>query len=69
MPYYPECGESIEVVQKIADEPIVPPTEVEPTLPNELDDVLLDALVKKSGQRYKGLLYLRDSLHTLSEGV
>jgi hypothetical protein len=63
----PFTGSPIEVIQKIAEEPVTPPTEVDPSLPTALDDALLPALAKETDDRYEDVVYLRDSLRELSE--
>lgn len=55
----------IEVVRKIADEPVTQPSDVDPSMPDDLDEILLTALAKEKRDRYEDVLYLRDDLRSL----
>ena len=60
-------GQPAQIVHDITHSEIVPPTEVNSDLPEELDAILLRALEKEKTDRYEDILYLRDALDGLDE--
>jgi len=61
----PFTGTNMEIIQQVATEPVVPPTERNPDLPAEIDDILLTALTKDRTERYDEIIYLRDAIGSL----
>lgn len=49
--------------------PLDPPTAVDSTLPDELDEILLGCLRPEKADRYEDVLYLRDDLQSLLESL
>ncbi|MFB6183390.1 MAG: protein kinase [Haloarculaceae archaeon] len=62
-------GQPAAVMHQVTNEAVTPPTEVDPSLPADLDDVLLRALAKSKADRYDGILYLRDAFQDLYESL
>ncbi len=48
----------------LSDDP-APPTEHNPELPPEVDDIILTAMAKEKGDRYESVLYVRDALRDI----
>ncbi|MFC6730369.1 serine/threonine-protein kinase, partial [Natronoarchaeum mannanilyticum] len=60
-------GEGGEVLTRVVEDEIQPPSEADPSLPAELDDVLMPALEREKADRYESVLYLRDALADLAD--
>jgi len=60
-------GEGGEVLTRVVEDDIRPPSEADPSLPAELDDVLMPALEREKEDRYESVLYLRDALADLAD--
>ena len=58
-------GPPAQVVHKITNKEIRPPTSIDPELPTVIDEVLLQSLATKQQDRYEDILYLRDEISTL----
>jgi serine/threonine protein kinase len=58
----PFTGDQSEVMYKTLEQSVTPPTELDPTLPTGIDDVLMTALAKEKADRYDTVVYLRDAL-------
>jgi serine/threonine protein kinase len=54
-----------ELMARIISDPVPPPGEANPTLPHEIDDVLLKALAKDRRERYRTAAEFRDALKQL----
>jgi serine/threonine protein kinase len=61
-------GQTFEVINKIQSERPAPPSEVA-DVPEALDEVLLTALATGKADRYEHVLYLRDDLQALRDGL
>lgn len=61
----PFTGAATDVMQSVLHETPPTPSEINPDLPTEVDDVLLKALSKEKEDRYEGVLILRRKLDEL----
>lgn len=52
-------------VTAILNKEITPPSAVDPTLPPDVDEVVLNCLARQKDQRYESVLYLRDELEDI----
>jgi outer membrane protein assembly factor BamB len=53
---------SSAMINAVLNESPTPPTEIDSTLPEALDDVLLSAIAKRKTERYETVLHFRDDL-------
>jgi tRNA A-37 threonylcarbamoyl transferase component Bud32 len=58
-------GHASEVMHSVLNKKVTPPTEANPDLPSEIDNILLKALEKEKKDRYEDVVYLRDALREL----
>ncbi len=63
----PFVGDNASLVASIVDDPVVPPSEVNPSLPLAVDDTLLKGLARNKADRYESALYFRDRMTELAE--
>ncbi|MFB6184624.1 MAG: protein kinase, partial [Haloarculaceae archaeon] len=63
---HPFEGRPSEVMHSVLYEEAAPPTSQDPTLPDELDDVLRTAMAKDRTDRYEAAVYLRDRLEDVA---
>lgn len=63
----PFQGEGGEVLTRVVEDEVTPPSEANPSLPAEIDDALLPALEREKADRYESVLYLRDALADLAD--
>ena len=62
-------GRPIEVMNRVTQGEITPPTDIDPHLPSRLDDILKRALARERTDRYESVLYLRDDLREVVADV
>jgi len=60
-------GQASEVMYSVLHEEPETPSELNPELPTEIDEVLLNCLEKKKEDRYESVLYLRDRLDSVRQ--
>ena len=60
-------GSGAKVLQEVLNEPITPPTEIHPELPNALDPIFEQALAKEKADRYETVVNFRRDLETVLE--
>lgn len=65
----PYTGNASEVVYKILESTVPPPTELVSGLPARLDEILLKALETDRDDRYETIVYLRDDLQELYDSL
>jgi tRNA A-37 threonylcarbamoyl transferase component Bud32 len=58
-------GPPTQVMRAVLDDEPSPPSEVEPDVPEALDEVILTALAKEKRDRFDNVAYLRDALQDL----
>mgnify|MGYP000046422815 CR=1 FL=1 len=58
-------GSPLEIMKKIEEEMPKPPSEVNPDLPEEVDEIVMKALSKDPDERYELAAYMRDDLREL----
>lgn len=63
----PHVGDDASQLAKIVDDPVVPPSEVNTSLPPAVDEVLLKGLARHKEDRYESVLYFRDRLTALAD--
>lgn len=56
-------------MREVIEEPPRPPSDVDESIPAEIDEVILTALAKEKSDRYESVLYLRDELKHLYDSV
>ena len=62
-------GQPAKVMNSVMNEKPTPPSELDSNLPEELDRLLLTALSKERKDRYDSVVYLRDELEEIYEGL
>lgn len=62
-------GSGASVLQQVLNEPITPPTEIDPDLPDALDPIFDQALAKEKADRYETLVNFRRDLEDVFEIV
>lgn len=55
-------GEPTQVMRAILEDQPTPPSEVKPSVPSAVDEILLPALAKEKNERYDSVIYIRDAL-------
>jgi serine/threonine protein kinase len=66
----PFQGQStLELAISITDSEVVKPSEVNPELPAELDDVIAQCLAKDSGERYKDISMMKAALENIKRSL
>jgi len=65
----PFTGASAAVMRSILQDTPEPPSAVDPSLPPEIDEVVMPALAKRKADRYEGVLPFRKALDRLFESV
>ena len=63
----PHVGDDASQLAKIVDDPVVPPSEVNTSLPPAVDEVLLKGIARHKEDRYESVLYFRDRLTALAD--
>jgi len=62
-------GRPTKVMREVIEESPRPPSDVDESIPAEIDEVILTALAKEKSDRYESVLYLRDELKDLYGSV
>ncbi len=58
-------GSGSSVMYDILESDPDPPTAIEPSLPDEIDEIVMRCLAKEKSERYETIVYLRDDLEEL----
>jgi serine/threonine-protein kinase len=64
--HHPFEGSASQVMHSIIHETPAPPSDHNPAIPEELDELLLTALAKEKADRQEAAIYLRDALQAIA---